>query len=263
MLARMPARSLIALQPSGSRRPFFCVHPAGGTVFCYRDLARCLGTDQPFYAFQAAGLYGDPAPRGRLESIAAAYVDEMHHAQPEGPYQLGGWSVGGILAFEMAQQLTALGQEVSVLVLIDSYLPRTSQGLPRLSLDLILTKMMREYGLDLSPHALNKLKGHSRLNGLLDRVKAAGHIPATFTPAEFRKLLLRYARVFRERACDARLLGPSLPCACRAYSRRRLHGDFPAGAQGGLADVGGPGQFPLSSGRPLQHSPRAVRKRIS
>ena len=97
----------------------------------------------------------------------------------------------------MAQQLTALGQEVSVLVLIDSYLPRTSQGLPRLSLDLILTKMMREYGLDLSPHALNKLKGHSRLNGLLDRVKAAGHIPATFTPAEFRKLLLRYARVFR------------------------------------------------------------------
>jgi len=111
---------LVELQASGSQSPLYFVPPAGGNALCYLDLVRCLGADRPFYGFQTPGLYGERALYTRIEDLAAHYIEAMRTIQPEGPYILGGWSVGGIIAYEMAQQLNAQNQRVSQLLLLDS-----------------------------------------------------------------------------------------------------------------------------------------------
>jgi thioesterase domain-containing protein len=117
------ATTLVALQPAGEGRPFFCVHPAGGIAYCFLELARRLGGDRPFHAFQAAGLEGDAEPFDSLERMAAHYNDALRAVQPDGPYHLGGWSLGGLVAYEMARQLTAQGQLVATLAVLDAHAP--------------------------------------------------------------------------------------------------------------------------------------------
>lgn len=112
--------SLVPIQPGGSKQPFFCVHGAGGHVLNYYSLARHLGSEQPFYGLQGQGLDGKQAFHTQIEDMAAYYVQEMRSLQPEGPYCLGGYCSGGLIAFEMAQQLYAQGQEVALLALFDT-----------------------------------------------------------------------------------------------------------------------------------------------
>ena len=119
--------SLVPIQSAGNLPPFYCVHAVGGNVLTYLDLARHLGDEQPVYGLQALGLDGVEAPHTTLEEMAAHYVREIRKLQPEGPYHLGGTSSGGLVAFEMAQQLRAEGQEVAVLALFDTWGP----GYPR------------------------------------------------------------------------------------------------------------------------------------
>nr|WP_243147381.1 non-ribosomal peptide synthetase [Scytonema sp. UIC 10036] len=114
---------LIPIQPKGNKRPFFCVHPAGGHVFCYVNLARYLGIEQPFYGLQAQGFNGELEPLTRVEDMASFYVKAIQSFQPNGPYQIGGWSFGGVVAYEVAQQLQRQGEEVSLLAILDSYVP--------------------------------------------------------------------------------------------------------------------------------------------
>lgn len=111
---------LVPIQTTGSRPPFFCVHGAGGTVLIYRDLVRQLGPDQPFYGLQSVGLDGSRPPLTKVEEIAAVYVDEIQKVQPVGPYFLGGYCLGGTIAFEMAQQLSRRGETIALLVLLDT-----------------------------------------------------------------------------------------------------------------------------------------------
>jgi amino acid adenylation domain-containing protein len=113
--------SLVEIQPAGSKPPFFCVHALGGNVLEYYDLARHLGEDQPFYGLQSQGLDGKRPPHTRVEEMAAHYIKEMRELQPEGPYFIGGRSLGGMVAFEMAQQLKAQGQTIGLLALLDTY----------------------------------------------------------------------------------------------------------------------------------------------
>jgi acyl-CoA synthetase (AMP-forming)/AMP-acid ligase II/acyl carrier protein len=116
-----PWSSLVPLQPDGPRPPFFCIHGPGGHVLSYYDLARHLRPAQPVYGLQAQGLDGKHAPLMSIEDMAAHYIKEIHSLQPDGPYFLGGLCFGGILAFEMAQQLHAQGQKVALLALFDAY----------------------------------------------------------------------------------------------------------------------------------------------
>jgi amino acid adenylation domain-containing protein len=113
--------SLVMIQPGEQRPPFFCVHAAGGNVLEYRDLARALGPDQPFYGLQAKGLDGEQEPHATIKEMAAHYIAEMRDVQPEGPYLIGGRSGGGTIAFEMACQLSAAGEETALLALLDTY----------------------------------------------------------------------------------------------------------------------------------------------
>jgi thioesterase domain-containing protein/acyl carrier protein len=112
--------SLVPLQPLGDRPPLFLVHGWGGDVYGFLDLAQLLAPDQPVYGMQAVGLDGRSARHTTMESMAAYYVQEIRSFQPEGPYYLGGYSLGGLIAFEMAQQFHRLGQRVGLLVLLDT-----------------------------------------------------------------------------------------------------------------------------------------------
>ena len=114
-----PSRSLVAIQPNGSQPPLFCIHPVGGTVLLYQQLARYL-PEQPLYGLQAQGLDGSQTPFTKIVDMAAHYIKELQTIQPEGPYFLGGYSFGGLVAFEMAQQLQTQGQKVALLALFDT-----------------------------------------------------------------------------------------------------------------------------------------------
>lgn len=111
--------SLVAIQPAGARPPFFCIHPAGGDVLCFQALSRHLGPDQPFYGLQSRGLAAGEEPFSSLEEMAASYRAEIAGVS-SGPYYLGGWSLGGAVAFELARQLAAEGKEVALLAIVDS-----------------------------------------------------------------------------------------------------------------------------------------------
>ena len=121
-----PGAALVGLQPAGSRRPFFFVHPVGGSVFCYTELARALGPDQPVYGLQSAER--DGAAPASLEEMARRYLEALRAVQPDGPYRLGGWSMGGVVAFEMARQLAARGEEVERLAVLDVFAPGRGLG---------------------------------------------------------------------------------------------------------------------------------------
>jgi amino acid adenylation domain-containing protein len=113
--------SLVAIQPEGWRPPFFLVHGVGGTVLRFYDLARHLGADQPVYGLQARGVNGKHPCHSRVQDMAAHYLTEIRHLQPQGPYYLGGYSLGGSVALEMARQLREEGEEVGVLALLDTF----------------------------------------------------------------------------------------------------------------------------------------------
>ena len=115
--------SLVAIQPRGSKPPLFCVHAVAGDILFYRNLLPYLGSNQPVYGLQAQGLDGKKPPLTQIEEMAACYIKELQIIQPEGPYFLVGYCLGGIVAFEMAQQLLVKGQKVAELVLIDSPCP--------------------------------------------------------------------------------------------------------------------------------------------
>lgn len=111
---------LVPIQPQGSKPPFFCVHPHGGNVLCYRELGQFLSPDQPFYGLQAQGVDGKQPPLDRIEAMATLYLQAIRQVQPQGPYFLGGFCVGGYIAYEMAQQLQHQGETVGLLLAIDS-----------------------------------------------------------------------------------------------------------------------------------------------
>ncbi len=114
---------LVPIQPKGNKRPFFCVHGGLGNVMNFYDLTRYMGPDQPFYGLQARGVDGRQRPFRDIPAMATCYIKAMRAAQPEGPYSLGGFSMGGEVAYEMARQLTAVGQEVALVALLDTLDP--------------------------------------------------------------------------------------------------------------------------------------------
>jgi thioesterase domain-containing protein/acyl carrier protein len=115
--------SLVQIKAGANRTPLFCAHPSGGNILCYAELSRHIGADQPLYGLQSLALDRKHDPHTTIEEMAAYYVEQLRTVQPEGPYHLGGWSMGGVIAFEMAQQLRAQGQEVAKLFLVDVLAP--------------------------------------------------------------------------------------------------------------------------------------------
>ncbi|HET9269644.1 MAG TPA: thiamine pyrophosphate-requiring protein [Vicinamibacterales bacterium] len=162
-------RSLVAIQPSGARRPLFAVPGVGGNVVGYRDLSRLLGPDQPFYGLQSRGLSGTEAPRTDIVEMATAYLAEIRQVQPEGPYNLLGACMGAVVAFEMAQQLHAAGQQVGLLVLLEPRSPfrNRREVLPAEARTLkFIASRLRLYG-----RRLTTLRGRERVEYVRDRLR--------------------------------------------------------------------------------------------
>jgi thioesterase domain-containing protein len=112
------------MQTEGSNPPFFCVPQAGSTIYSLSNLARHLGPKQPFYGLQPLGIDGENSPHTRIEDMAAHYIEEIKSVQPQGPYLLGGRCFGSSVAFEIAQQLCAQGEDVALLAIIgDNFIP--------------------------------------------------------------------------------------------------------------------------------------------
>jgi thioesterase domain-containing protein/acyl carrier protein len=109
------------------RTPIFLVAGMFGNVLNLSHMAHLLGEERPFYALQARGLYGDSQPHESFEEAAKDYIEEIRKIQPEGPYLLGGFSGGGITAYEMARQLLAQGEKVLQVIMLDTPLARISR----------------------------------------------------------------------------------------------------------------------------------------
>jgi thioesterase domain-containing protein/acyl carrier protein len=110
----------VPIKPTGSRPPLFLVHPIGGTVLCYVELSKHLPPEQPLYGLQAAGIEPGTTASQSISEMAHSYVDAIRRVQPHGPYHIGGWSLGGVIAFEMARQLEAQGHDAGSVLLLDS-----------------------------------------------------------------------------------------------------------------------------------------------
>ena len=118
---------LLPLQPHGDLPAVFCVHPAGGDVRCYLDLAKQIGSERPVYALRARGMEGDEPPHASVTEMATDYVSAIRTAQPDGPYHLAGWSTGGIFAYEVARRLLDEGADLGSVVFFDSPTPSIMQ----------------------------------------------------------------------------------------------------------------------------------------
>jgi amino acid adenylation domain-containing protein len=117
--------SLVPIKPKGSKMPLYIVHGAGLNVLLFNALAMNMDDEQPVYGLQAKGLNGVDEPLDVMEDIAANYISEILVQNPNGPYALAGYSLGGTIAYEMANQLMDMGKEVKVLAVFDTYAKQT------------------------------------------------------------------------------------------------------------------------------------------
>jgi len=115
--------SLVPINRTGRKPPLYCVSGIGGGVLVFRDLAVLLGADQPVYGLQPKSDWIQKAAFTSLPEIASHYIEVIQETQPKGPYYLSGYSFGGLVAFEMARQLTAAGMQVEFLGLFDTTAP--------------------------------------------------------------------------------------------------------------------------------------------
>ncbi|MEW1656761.1 beta-ketoacyl synthase N-terminal-like domain-containing protein [Streptomyces sp. NPDC093707] len=124
----LPGR-LTLLRDGGPGTPLFLIPPASGSSLCYRRLADHLDDSRPVYGVESPGLHDGRRPPSRLTTYAAHHLAAIRRVQPNGPYLLGGWSFGAMVAHEMSRLLEAAGERVELLVAIDGFLPPT-RGLP-------------------------------------------------------------------------------------------------------------------------------------
>jgi len=190
--------ALVPIRPDGEGRPFFCVHAAGGNVLAYHDLARHMR--RPFFGLQVpAGEAAASAGVDSIEAMAATYLAAVRRQQPHGPYALGGWSLGALVAFEMARRLEAAGEEVELVALID---PPPAEPAERLggdeelaALDLFARDQAGVGGADVSAllQGLDLADPDAALDTLTGRLAAQGLLP----PDADAELPARLFAVFR------------------------------------------------------------------
>jgi amino acid adenylation domain-containing protein len=182
------------------QQPFFCVHPIGGNVLAYAELAQRLDT-MPFYGLQSPDP-GEGSPAS-VEEMADRYLAAVREVQPAGPYRLGGWSMGGAVAYEMARRLAAAGETVELLALIDSAAP-ADRGVPPSDLDLLALfagDLARLAGLQTADSG--GLAGNTVAEALEDlaaRAREAGLLPPGFDAAGLRRLFELFRVNFRAAA---------------------------------------------------------------
>jgi len=116
-----PFSPLVLLKAGAEQPPIFIAHGLGSSVMEFFDLVKHIRTSRPIYGLQANGSDGAAPPFARIEDMAQFHLDAIRNVQPRGPYALIGYSLGGVVAFEMARRISASGEDVALLAMVDSY----------------------------------------------------------------------------------------------------------------------------------------------
>jgi len=187
--------TLVPIQPHGNNPPFFCVSGVFGNVFDLYQLAHYMGTEQPFYGLRSLGIEENVLPYIQMADIAAHHIKALQTIQAQGPYLIGGYSFGGKVAFEMAQQLLQQGHEVSLLAIIDIHVvvPDKEKEVSQWNEVQTIIEFAKIYGSalgkDLNTDTICSLTGHEQLRYLLERLKALGQ---TLSETELKQRLSVY-----------------------------------------------------------------------
>ncbi len=282
-MARRLARSspsgwtpLVAIRPLGSgddqpgEPPVFCLHPLGGTVLCFQELAQHLAP-APVYAFQAPGLEAGQQPLESIEEMASLYLPFLKRVWPQGPYRLIGYSLGGMVAYEMARRLQAQGSQVSLLGLLDSRLrspqsasiPSDEQWRCEEEAELLLALMQ-----DALPLSKSDLVGDSpqaRLRFAAEKARQCGALAPDVGLEQLTRLLKLY-RTHLDIRYDPQPF-PGKAVFLRAEdepeeARRRLHQDWEPWIKAGLEVVDVPGAHQSLLDRPYASGLAAALKRV-
>ncbi len=165
-----PEASLVPIKPDGNKIPFYCTHAVGGNVMFYSDLAKYLHKDQPLYGLQARRLAGRQVGHGTIEEMAEFYIKEITQHQPDGPYCLGGSSFGGLVAYEMARQLSERGKEVGIVALFDTGTPEYKKSRRQNNSKIIMKAHQLIERSQMHKINLSELSGAEKLNYVLQKV---------------------------------------------------------------------------------------------
>jgi amino acid adenylation domain-containing protein len=211
--------ALVGIQPNGSEQPLFCVHAVGGTVFSYAGLARHLGSQRPFYGLQAKGLDGKHQPHASVEEMATYYIEAVHSVQPDGPYLLAGWSMGGTIALEMARQLREHGQEVARLLLLDTAPDHGNNSqtvIPdhELPISFLNHAGIRTDTLVITAESLQQMTPDEQLAHILDLARANMILPPDTKLVDVRHLFEVYKTNL---SADRSYLVPPVPCSITLF----------------------------------------------
>lgn len=208
-----PHPLLAPLKPSGDQPPVFMVHPPGGIVVCYRELSRYLPSSQPLWAIRSRGLHGAEQLPESIEQMAADYLQALQTVQPHGPYTIGGWSLGGLVAYEMAKQLLAAGQKIKRLVFLDTTIPEGAASCVPIEEQV---NVGLEYGIELTLDQLGELSPEEQLPLLHDHADKLGILAGQSAPEVVERVLsdlqnlfhhhVGLSRKYRLTPMDARLL---------------------------------------------------------
>lgn len=208
--------SLVTLRAEGDLLPLHCVHPVSGSPFCYSSMAHRIAPARPVFGFEAPGFDGASEPLTSIRELAELHTASLRADRPHGPYQLLGWSLGGVVAYEMARLLVAAGEEVPLLVIVDAALPGTQSVPPDDELaryflyDFLGVTRDRAPGVD---KALAGVRPGAEPAEVFVAAELHGAVPEEFD-AEF--LLERYALfrthvvAMREHRLDAVYDGPTI-----------------------------------------------------
>ena len=213
----MPTSRLVILRAGApGAMPLVCVHPHGGTAFCYAPFAAHLPPSLKVLGLQAAGLDEGEAPAESVSAMAADYIEAVRAAQPKGPYRLLGYSFGGLVAYEMARQLLAGGERVSFLALLDAPLLKGSAGatVPASTKTEALSTLAAELGLPPS------VAPHASVSELFAAASAAGLVPPDLSVAQTERL----AAVHFNTARIAAAFDPAETLALPLLQVRAMHG---------------------------------------
>jgi thioesterase domain-containing protein len=201
----------VPIRPAGPKPPLFCTHGAGAGVMYLEILARHLPPDQPFYGIQSRGLDGIQEPHTRVEEMAAHYLQEIRKVQPRGPYYLAGYSSGGQVALEIAQQLQEQGERVAFVGLLNTVHrnPRYISDIPPYRLKLYSRLERIEYQLDRVRGVIQRHADHLKRQGAVGYTRAEARVAM--------RLLVRLAR-----RGAGKLYPPLLPGAVPGVPEYRL-----------------------------------------
>jgi acetoacetyl-CoA synthetase len=213
---------LVLLKDGSAEPPLFIAHGLGGSVIDFFQVVKHIRTPHPIQGMQAKGIDGTEDPFDRIEHMAQFHLDAIRQVQPHGPYLLAGYSLGGLVMFEIAQRLTAEGEKVALLAMLDSYpdirylsLAQRSRLVTRLATRRATTAMKLPVG-----EALSLIIRPSRRRALAPRVSYQLPVDVSLSPAMQRARECAYLALTRYK--------PRFYAGKIRFIRAEIPTDFPA-----------------------------------